>query len=134
MGAVFLYPITQKNPRYRLQLPDITINAESKSMELALLGILIGLGWFWLDSMSKRERAISLGSELAARFNLQLLDESVACNKVWLARNSRGQVHFLRTYVFDVSANGADRLHCHLVLLGNQISTWHIPPYQQPID
>lgn len=100
-------------------------------MELALLAILIGMAWFWLDSMDKRERAILLGHELASRFNLQLLDETVACSKLWLGRNSRGHVRFLRTYEFDVSANGADRLHCHLILLGNQLLSWDIPPYQQ---
>lgn len=102
-------------------------------MEIALLFILILVAWFWLDSMSKRERAILLGRELAARFNLQLLDETVACNKLWIARNSRGHAQLLRTYEFDVSANGTDRLHCHLVLLGNQLGSWHIPPYLQPM-
>ncbi len=101
-------------------------------MELALLVILIALAWFWLDSMSQRERAVSLGRDLAARFNLQLLDETVACNKIWLARNSRGKVHFLRTYEFEVSASRADRLACHLTLLGDQLGTWQIPPYEQP--
>ncbi len=100
-------------------------------MELVLILILVGLAWFWLDSMDKRERAIELGSDLAARFNLQLLDETVACNHLWLARNSRGHVQFLRRYEFEVSANGADRLHCQLTLLGGQLGTWHIPPYQQ---
>jgi|SRR5690349_13216657 hypothetical protein len=99
--------------------------------ELVLLIVLIALGWFWLDSMAKRERAILLGRELAARFNLQLLDETVACSKIWVARNARGHAQFLRTYEFEVSANGADRLHCHLTLLGNQLGTWHIPPYLQ---
>jgi hypothetical protein len=100
-------------------------------MELILLFVLIALAWFWLDSMDKRERAILLGQELASRFNLQLLDETVACNKLWLARNRRGHMQFLRTYAFEVSASGAERLHCHLVLLGNQLGEWHIPPYQQ---
>jgi len=103
-------------------------------MEIILLALMIGLGWFWLDSMDKRERAILLGRELASRFNLQLLDETVACSQLWLGRNSRGHVQFLRTYEFEVSANGADRLNCHLILLGNQLGTWHIPPYQQPIN
>ncbi|MDP2230649.1 DUF3301 domain-containing protein [Methylotenera sp.] len=103
-------------------------------MELALLILMIVIAWFWLDSMAKRERAILLGKELAARFNLQLLDETVACSKLWLARNSRGRMHLLRTYEFDVSANGADRLNCHLMLLGNQLGSWHIPPYQQPVQ
>ena len=101
--------------------------------ELTLLFILIAAGWFWLDSMAKRERAILLGSELAARFNLQLLDESVACTKLGMARNRRGHAQLLRKYDFDVSADGADRLHCHLILLGNQLGTWHIPPYLQPM-
>ena len=100
-------------------------------MEIALLAILIGLGWFWFDSMDKRERAVLLGRELAARFNLQLLDETVACSKWWLGRNSRGHVQISRHYEFEVSANGADRLHCYLILLGNQLSSWDIPPYQQ---
>jgi len=100
-------------------------------MEIALLAILIGIAWFWLDSMEKRERATLLGHELASRFNLQLLDETVACSKLWFGRNSRGHVRFLRTYEFDVSANGADRLSCYLILLGNQLLSWDIPPYQQ---
>ena len=103
-------------------------------MELALLVILIAIAWFWIDSLDKRERAILLGRELAARFNLQLLDESVACTKLWLGRNRRGHVQILRTYEFDVSASGSDRLHCHLIILGSQLGSWHIPPYQQPIQ
>jgi cbb3-type cytochrome oxidase subunit 3 len=100
-------------------------------MELILMLILFLAAWFWLDSMGKRERAILLGGELAARYNLQLLDESVACTKLSLGRNRRGHVQFLRRYVFDVSARGVDRLHCELILLGDQLQTWHIPPYQQ---
>ena len=103
-------------------------------MEIALLVILLALTWFWLDSLDKRERAILLGSELASRFNLQLLDETVACNRIWLGRNRRGHVQFLRTYEFDVSASGDDRLHCHLMLLGSQLGSWHIPPYQQATE
>ena len=95
-------------------------------MELILLLILVVVIWFWSDSLAKRERAILLGRELAARFQLQLLDESVACSRLWLGRNARGHAQLLRTYEFDVSANGADRLPCQLILLGNQLSTWHL--------
>ncbi len=100
-------------------------------MEIALIIIFIAIAWFWFDSMAKRERAIVFGRELAGRFNLQLLDETVNCNKIWLARNRRGHINFLRTYAFEVSANGADRMQCHLELLGPQLGQWHIPPYEQ---
>ncbi len=101
-------------------------------MEIALIVILLALAWFWIDSLDKRERAILLGRELASRFNLQLLDESVVCSRIWLGRNRKGHAQLLRTYEFDVSASGDDRLHCHLMLLGNHLSSWHIPPYLQP--
>lgn len=103
-------------------------------MEIALILILLGLAWFWIDTLGKRERAILLGSELAARTRLQLLDETVICSRIWLARNRKGHMQILRTYEFDVSASGDDRLHCHLTLLGNDLSSWHIPPYLQPLN
>jgi hypothetical protein len=103
-------------------------------MELILIFILLMLGWFWIDSLDKRERAIALGTELAARLNLQMLDETVVCSRLWLGRNRKGHVQLLRTYEFDVSASGDDRLHSHLTLLGNHLSAWHIPLYLQPVN
>ena len=100
--------------------------------ETLLLALLLLAAWFWLDSIAKREIAIAYGRELAQRCNLQLLDETVACNKIRLSRDSRGHAQLLRLYEFDVSANGADRMQCNLQLLGKQLQTWHIPPYAQP--
>ena len=100
--------------------------------ETLLLALLILAAWFWLDSLSKREIAIGFGRELASRCNLQLLDETVACNRLRIGRDSRGHAQLLRLYEFDVSANGADRMQCNLQLLGKQLQTWHIPPYIQP--
>ena len=100
--------------------------------ETLLLALLILAAWFWLDSLSKRELAIGFGRELASRCNLQLLDETVACNRLRFARDNRGHAQLLRLYEFDVSANGVDRMQCNLQLLGKQLQTWHIPPYIQP--
>jgi hypothetical protein len=80
-------------------------------LELSLIFIFCGSAFLWFDSIGARDIAIQYGRELSARTSLQLLDESVACSD------------------FDVSANGGDRLHCELVLLGKQLVSWHIPPY-----
>ncbi len=100
-------------------------------MELTFIIVLLALGWFWLDSLSKRERAINLGRELANKFNLQLLDETVSMKEISLGRNTRGHMQLKRTYHFEVSTHGADRMQCHLTLLGTQLEDWHIPPYLQ---
>ena len=103
------------------------------SLEIFLLVTLILAGWFWFDSVTVREVATATGRDLAYRCGLQLLDETVACGKLRLGRNSRGHVQLLRTYDFEVSASGAERLQCTLVLLGKQLQSWHIPPYLQPL-
>jgi hypothetical protein len=102
--------------------------------ETILLALIILAAWFWLDSIAKREIAIDFGRELANRYSLQLLDETVACNMIRLARDSRGHAQLLRFYEFEVSASGAERMQCNLQLLGKQLQTWHIPPYVQSIN
>ncbi len=99
--------------------------------EIILLALLLGGAWFWQDSIAKREIAVLHGRELANRNQLQLLDETVACHKIRIGRDNRGHAQLQRLYVFEVSANGAERLECHLQLLGKQLQTWHIPPYAQ---
>jgi hypothetical protein len=101
--------------------------------ETLLLIIILAIALFWLDSISKREIAITVGKELAKRCDLQLLDETVACNKIWLARNSLGRVQIARLYQFEVSADSESRLGCHLQLLGKQLQSWDIPPYLQTV-
>ena len=100
--------------------------------EFLLLALLLAAGWFWLDSIAKREVAITLGRELAGRWQLQLLDETVACTQIRLGRDNRGHAQLLRFYEFEVSASGAERMQCTLQLLGKQLQSWHIPPYVQP--
>jgi uncharacterized protein DUF3301 len=101
--------------------------------EIILLVITLLIAWFWLDTISKREIAIKMGRELANRCQLQLLDETVSCKKLWLGRNGDGHAQLLRLYEFEVSADGHSRLSCHLQLLGKQLKDWHIPPYLQPV-
>lgn len=101
--------------------------------EILLIILVVIMSWFWLDSIAKREIAITVGRDLASRWNLQLLDESVACNKIRLGRDQLGQLKFIRTYDFEVSADGQSRLGCHLELLGKHLLSWHIPPYLQPM-
>lgn len=51
-------------------------------LEYTLLALLIVIVWFWIDSISKRELAIQFGKNLSKQFDLQFLDETVACEKL----------------------------------------------------
>lgn len=102
--------------------------------ELILLALLLLAAWFWQDSIAKREVAVMIGRELASRYQLQLLDETVACNKIRLGRDNRGHAQLIRIYAFEVTANGAERMECNLQMLGKQLQAWHIPPYVQTMQ
>jgi hypothetical protein len=97
--------------------------------EWLLLAILIAGAWFWMDSVAKREVALKVGRQLAERWHLQFLDETVACSRVGFARDSNGRMQIQRTYTFDVSSQGVERMACHLQLRGELLINWHIPPY-----
>ncbi|HEY8085965.1 MAG TPA: DUF3301 domain-containing protein [Methylophilaceae bacterium] len=100
------------------------------SLETVLLLLIIFGGWFWLASLRVRELAISAGQQAAQQYGVQFLDETVAFSRLRLARDSSGRVRFKRTYQFEVSDTGSERLQCSLVMLGTHLDRLDIPPYR----
>ena len=98
--------------------------------EFALLLLTLVGGWFWLGSIRARELAVAAGRQAAEKYGLQLLDETVAFTKLWLARDSSGRMRFQRTYNFEVSDTGTDRLECSLTMLGEHVAQLNMPPYR----
>ncbi|MSQ80529.1 MAG: DUF3301 domain-containing protein [Candidatus Methylopumilus sp.] len=98
-------------------------------LEYTLLILLVTITCFWFDTISKRELAIQFGKNLSQQFDLQFLDETVACEKITLKRNEKGHIAILRCYEFIVSSSTNDRIKCNLFLLGKNLHNWHIPPY-----
>ena len=98
-----------------------------------MLVLAVGTAWFWLDSVHKREIAIAAGRLAAERCGLQFLDETVALSQLRFARDARGRLRCRRTYRFEVSDTGADRLACSVTLLGKQLEATHMPPYRDNV-
>lgn len=98
-------------------------------MEITLLLFAALAAWFWLDSLNKRDIAVAAGKSAAERCGLQFLDETVAISRVWLARDALGRARVQRTYSFEVSDTGADRLPCQITILGSRITAIDIPPH-----
>ena len=93
--------------------------------------IIVLLVYFWFETTTKREIAIFHGKNIAKQFNLQLLDDSVHCNKISLIRTSENWPSIKRVYYFHVSADNDSRLHCQLTILGKTLTDWYVPPYPQ---
>lgn len=100
------------------------------SFETVLLLLTLGGAWFWLDSLRVRDLAITAGRQAAQQCGLQFLDETVAFSRLWLSRDGGGRMKFQRTYTFEVSDTGSDRLQCSLTMLGGRMQQLNIPPYR----
>jgi len=87
--------------------------------------------YYWWDTITKREIAIYHGKLLAQQYNLQLLDDSVHCNKISLVRTDDNWPSIKRVYFFNISSNNENRLHCQLTLIGKTLTYWYVPPYPQ---
>lgn len=99
-------------------------------MEIGLLVAVAIAAWIWLDSIKAREIAVAAGQQAAEKYGLQFLDETVAMTRLRAGRNSYGRMQLKRTYGFEVSDTGADRLPCSVTLLGKRVESIDIPPHR----
>lgn len=92
-------------------------------MDLSLLLILSLLGavvWFWQDSLVARELAHSASQRACRQYGVQLLDDTVALDGLWLRRDGTGKWHLERRYLFEFSESGVSRQRGLVVMLGRR--------------
>jgi hypothetical protein len=93
--------------------------------------VFIGIALFlWIDSLRARERAVQAGRSACRRYDLQLLDDTVAFARLRLARDEEGQLRIVRTYTFEFSDTGNNRRHGAIVMLGAQVQDLQLEPYR----
>jgi len=102
------------------------------SWEILLLGLFGAVGWYWYAGMQVREQAVAVGRRACADASLQFLDESVALSRTRFARNSSGQLLFLRDYRFEFSDTGNNRRPGVIRMLGNRVEWVSLDGEWQP--
>ena len=90
---------------------------------LLLLIVIALLLWFWQQSLRARELAVRAAQELCKRQSLQLLDGTVALSGLRLQRAPAGHIALQRTYQFEYSRDGDERLRGFVLLLGLRLET-----------
>ena len=96
-----------------------------------LLLIVLGLGfWFWLHSIRILEIAREAGRQACNRMDVQFLDDTVASTKLRLARDTNGRRILRRTYRFEFSETGNSKREGEVVMLGDQVESVTMEPYQ----
>ena len=93
---------------------------------LPLLLILFGC-YAWQDALKARELARLLSHELCASAHVQLLDQTVALQRLGVARGADGWLHLKRRYRFEISTDGVDRHHGTLELMDGELLSHSLP-------
>jgi len=89
----------------------------------SLLPLLLVLAGFqaWQNALRSRELARDLGRDLCAAARVQLLDQTVALQRLRLVRVPARGVQVRRDYRFDFSVDGSDRQRGTLSVLDGRL-------------
>jgi hypothetical protein len=90
-------------------------------MEIAGIVVLAAIAWLWLDSLKVREAAVRAAKEICSAEGLLFLDDTVAISALKLARDGDGRMRLQRSYDFEFSDTGNNRLKGSVVMLGHQL-------------
>jgi hypothetical protein len=96
------------------------------SIEIIVVILLAGIGWFWLASLSVREAAVKAARAACETEGLLLLDDTVAIAGLKLSRDEEGHVRLQRTYEFEYSDTGNNRRNGSVVLLGTRVVVFNV--------
>ncbi|MGB0127837.1 MAG: DUF3301 domain-containing protein [Rhodocyclaceae bacterium] len=74
--------------------------------------------WLWLDSLKARDAGMGAARAACSAERFLLLDDTVAIESLWPARDDEGQLRLRRVYGFEYSDNGNNRRPGSVTLVG----------------
>lgn len=89
--------------------------------EIAVLALLGGAIWLWLDSLKVREIAVRAARSACNAESLLLLDDTVAIANIGVERDDEGRLTLKRAYDFEYSDTGNNRLRGSVMLRGKRV-------------
>ncbi len=98
-------------------------------LNLLTFGALVALALlWWRASLEARDRANAAASEACERGGVQLLDGTVAFQRLRPSRDDDGRFAFRRTYVFDYTDDGHSRRQGFVILRGHDVEVVGLGP------
>lgn len=89
--------------------------------EILSLAAFAAVAWLWLDSLKAREIAVRAARNACSADGLLLLDDTVAIANLKPVRDDDGHLKLQRSYGFEYSDTGDNRLKGSVVLLGHRV-------------
>ena len=90
-------------------------------LEIVSILALAALAWLWLDSLKAREAAVRAAREVCTAEGVQFLDDTVAISNLKPVRDNDGNLTLQRSYNFEYSDTGDNRLKGNVVMQGHRV-------------
>lgn len=97
--------------------------------EWVSLFALLAVAWYWLESHRVLDLARAAARQFCAAQGLQLLDDTVAATRIRFERDDLGRLVLARTYRFEFSDTGDNRLAGSIVMLGRRVGPMHLQAF-----
>ena len=97
-------------------------------LEVLSILLLAGVAWLWLDSLKAREAAVRAARGVCAAEGVQFLDDTVAISNLKPARDDDGYFTLQRSYSFEYSDTGDNRLKGSVVMQGHRVALLNVGP------
>lgn len=92
--------------------------------------IIVGLGWYWWNSISAYEVAYKEAKAACQRLELQFLDDTLDVIRFRLCRHTRGYMQICRQYEFEFSSDGNSRYKGYITLSGLKYEAINMDAYK----
>lgn len=96
--------------------------------ELFLIALLVSGVLYWWDAMYTYELVLQRCQHLCRNADLQLLDNTVTRQRIWLGRSPTGGLQIRRIYSFDYSDDNESRRQGYIVTLGHHVAEASLDP------
>nr|WP_246624658.1 DUF3301 domain-containing protein [Oceanobacter mangrovi] len=100
------------------------------TLDLLLIPLLLALVWLaWASQQRAKNLALMQVRKRCASESLQLLDDTLVFEKLWLGRYINGGVCIKRRYQFEFSSTGEHRYQGQVTLAGQRLAALQLAPH-----
>jgi len=97
---------------------------------IVLIGLFLAGFVYWFNFQAVKEIALRATRAHCRAMEVQMLDDYIAANGIWLSRDKHGKWQIQRTFLFEFSSTGADRYNGKITMLGQRVETIYMEPYR----
>ena len=92
--------------------------------------LIVGIIWYWLNSVSAYEIAYKEAKSACQRLELQFLDDTLDVIKLRLCRHPHGYMQVCRVYEFEFSSDGNSRYKGYVTVSGKKYESIDMDAYR----